>query len=129
MKNKRIGVLIISIVIILVVVGVYFLTQNKKSTSSSSFPHNTKMEADFNKVINDEIQKQKQNGVVLSIKESEILDLPGIRAQGYVLLNCEGNVDFNVQDEVAQSIGQQILKLQTDQYPQLNEFWVDIKLF
>jgi len=113
MKKIVLIVLLIVLAVILFVGGFYFLSGDS-------------MEKDFDKIIKEEISVREQNGVLLTVNKSELIELSETGAQAYVIFDCEGEVPYEVQEELAQSIGQKMMGVQEEKYPQIEEFRIDI---
>jgi hypothetical protein len=88
---------------------------------------NAKMEEGIREVINIEIENQKQKGIIISIEELHVYNL-GRRSQAGVKLNCEEDIDSQIEEEIIGNIANALFEKYPNDYAEDSErnSWVDI---
>ncbi len=98
----------------------------EKYISRPNTTSNTEMEQKFTEIVNKVIQEQSQNGITISVKEIEVLNLAG-EVQGSITLNCE-KMDYETDRAIIESIANKLFVEYPDDFAEgsQRDSWVDI---
>jgi hypothetical protein len=126
--KKKIWVsFIIFVLIIIAIVLYYFLT--KKPYQKPELSRNYEMEAEFKKIVESEISIESGQGVVFSINNIIVYNLPNGKTNGSIILKCNWAQNSDIEFKVFQSIADKLLERYPDIYGQdkKENSWVDIE--
>lgn len=138
MKWLTKGTLFIIIVLASLLVLVFFLflidvgimTDNKSNYNDSlnlniniSKNKNMQLESDIREVIGSVLSRYESNFI---IRDLIIYSLSSNNFQGYLFLECRGNINESIREKVASEIGRKINLWNIRYYNQKNYFWFDL---
>ena len=86
-----------------------------------SIHKNIKMENELREATNEVIERQKQKGIDISIKEI----VTYTAYQGYIDLNC-GEIDFEREEEIVGSIANNLFERYPEDYGIDGKLWFDV---
>jgi len=91
------------------------------------FTRNDKLESGFTEIVDAVIQEQSSKGIMVSVEEIEVLNLVG-RLQGFIKLNCNEDMNYEIEEEVIESIANKLFVKYPDEFAEGSErdSWVDV---
>jgi len=98
---------ILTVVVFLVAVALVFIYIRSLPGDEG---RNFEMEAAFRKIVESEMLRQKEKGIIISIKKIEVLNLKRGATKGSIILNCGEEISSEAEMDIFESIAGKIME-------------------
>ena len=76
---------------------------------------NANIEKGIIEIVNLEIKNQKEKNNIISIKEIIVFN-QGEKSQGMIFLNCDDDLDYEIEEEIIKNIAEQLFEKYLEEY-------------